>query len=65
MRRANKYTSMKRQIAEKILEVLGRARFDDWYKTGNFDKYVTGEWRGTPEEDKERILKEIEQMFGL
>lgn len=29
--------------AEQILSTLERQKFDDWYNSGNFDKYISGE----------------------
>ncbi len=46
------------EIAEKILNTLESQRFADWYNTGKFDEYISGD--GTK---KERIIGDIKRMF--
>lgn len=55
------------KLAEKILETLNGQRFADWYNTGRFDTYISGEY---PKEDprqptKEQILADIVKLFRL
>lgn len=49
-------------IEEKILATLESQKFADWYNTGNFDKYISGD---APTITKEEILAEIKKLFRL
>ena len=50
------------QLAEKILNTLERQWFADWYNTGNFDKYISGD---LPPVSKEQIIADVKKMFKL
>jgi hypothetical protein len=54
-------------IDEKILKVLESHKFQDWYLTGRFESYITGEFpRDDPRQPtKDQILEEIRNMFGV
>ena len=52
----------KKEIAEKILKTLERQKFADWYRDGDFDRYISGDLYGPT---KEEILEKIEKMFDL
>jgi hypothetical protein len=54
------------KTSEKIFEELTRQRFADWYTSGRFDSYITGEYPKGHEDhvSKEEILKDIREMFN-
>lgn len=49
-------------IQEIILEAIQGQKFADWYNTGRFDDYITGQ---EPKITKEEILKDIVKIFKL
>jgi hypothetical protein len=57
----------KKQRTEQILMVLESQRFADWYNTGNFDHYITGEEipGGFRRVTRDDIINQIEQLFHL
>lgn len=52
---------MMENVAKLILEGLSRQKFADWYNTGRFDDYITGE---KPLSEQE-ILADIVKLFNL
>jgi hypothetical protein len=52
----------KTEVIEKILSTLSRQKFADWYNTGNFDKWITGD---LPKVPQNQVKKDIAQMFDL
>jgi hypothetical protein len=56
----------KKQIAEKILMTLEGQRFADWYNSGDFEKYITGDLNEKGIRlAKEKILEQIILLFHL
>jgi hypothetical protein len=57
----------KRTIALAILSRLESQQFADWYNSGDFDDWITGdmayEQKITSAEAKEKILGQIEETF--
>ena len=56
---------IRKQLAEQVLNTLEGQKFADWYTTGRFEYYITGEY---PETDSRHITRdmmidEIEKMF--
>jgi hypothetical protein len=58
---------MNRELLSKILSLLERQKFADWYNTGNFDAYITGDMEHskgiTYEEAKEIVLTDLQKML--
>ena len=50
------------QQAEKILNTLELQRFADWYNSGRFNAYISGD---LPTVSKEDIINDIKRMFRL
>lgn len=48
--------------AEQILSTLERQKFADWYNSGNFDNYISGD---LPPVLKEQIIQDIIKLFQL
>lgn len=48
-----------------VLERLNSQKFADWYNSGRFDSWITGEFpEGDPRRiTQEQILDDIKQMF--
>jgi hypothetical protein len=48
--------------AMEILNALEGRRFADWYNTGKFNAYISGE---LPQVTKEEIIEDIKRLFRL
>ena len=46
----------------EILNALEGRRFADWYNTGKFNAYISGE---LPQVTKEEIIEDIKRLFRL
>lgn len=52
----------KDEVIEKILQGLTRQKFADWYNSGNFDKWISGDLPKIPDN---QIQKDIAELFNL
>jgi hypothetical protein len=59
---------MNAEQLKKIRQLLSTQRFADWYTTGNFDKWTTGDLKHETQKSQEEcdaiIDKDIERLFG-
>jgi hypothetical protein len=54
--------NIQREIAEKILTMLERQRFADWYNDGQFNDFITS---AEPKPSREDVLLEIVRLAKL
>ena len=56
-------------VVELILIGLSKQKFNDWYTTGAFDKWISGSDAAQDEEETQAqenaIRKDIEKLFNL
>lgn len=52
--------SLKRKLIQNILNRLSSKKFADWYNSGNFDRWISGD---LPALEDEQISKDIESLF--
>lgn len=50
------------QVIEKIFQTLLRQKFADWYNSGRFDQWISGDLPGIEDEE---IKEDIRNLFGL
>lgn len=59
---------MTKEQCKKIRAILSRKHFADWYNTGEFNDWITGDLEHneelTREEANREIDKDIQQIFG-
>lgn len=48
------------EVLEKVLRMLERQTFADWYNSGRFDTYITG---GENVPSRDEILKDLSNML--
>jgi hypothetical protein len=53
------YQKVKKELPEKVLDMLVTQKFADWYTNGNFDKWISGDLG----EAKQKIIKDIQNML--
>ena len=52
----------KQQTIEKIFQGLQRQKFADWYNTGDFDKWLSGDDGAKTDAE---IKEDIDRLFNL
>ena len=61
------YQKVKKELPEKVLDMLVTQKFADWYTNGNFDKWISGDlvnWcGGSDRRQRTKIIKDIQNML--